>query len=89
MSDATMTVTVRDRAAEARYWGRGLGGVILRTVTIAASCPRCGGPRGKPRVVRGCEDGEYYWVHTWDNPCGHVDDYPAVLAEARANGGSE
>ena len=88
MSDVTMTVTVRDRAAEARYWGRGLGGVILRTVTIAASCPRCGGPRGKPRVVRGCEDGEYYWVHTWDNPCGHIDHYRAVLAEAQESGGA-
>lgn len=81
--DLTMTVTVRDTDAES--WGHGLTRPITRTVTISAFCPQpgCGQRRGEPRGANLCEDGAYYWVQQWDNPCGHVDYYPNVLAEAR------
>lgn len=81
--DPRMTVRVRDNAAEARAWGRGPGGVILRTVTVGTSCPRCGGPRGKVRGLNSCSDGEYYHVHVWNNPCGHTDMYDDVVAEGK------
>jgi len=77
----TMTVTVRDRAAEAP-WGYGLTSPKTRTVTISAHCPRCGSQRGEPTGRRECDDGAYYWVQTWTNPCGHVDMYAAVIVEA-------
>ena len=77
----TMTVRVCDRAT-----GRGHADVTVRTVTIPANCPVCGGPRGVDTVYNHhiFEDGEWYVVDRWDNPCGH-DDLPAdVLREARA-----
>lgn len=53
------------------------------TVTLKWSCPKCGGSRGEPRGHNQCEDGEWFHVNVWDNPCGHTDYYKAVLAEAR------
>lgn len=79
----TMTVTVRDRSSEAP-WGQGLTSPVTRKVTISAECPVCGGRRGEPRGLNSCDDGAYYWVQVWDNPCGHVDSYADVVAEARA-----
>ncbi|OHV42158.1 hypothetical protein BBK14_11085 [Parafrankia soli] len=78
----TMQVTVRDRAAEAP-WGSGLTTPITRKITISALCPVCGGRRGEPFGINSCDDGAYYWVQGWNNPCGHRDMYVAVLAEAR------
>lgn len=80
---ATMTVRIRDRAAEAP-WGSGPNRPVIRTVTIAATCPRCGGPRGTPRNLNQHDDGEWYSTHVWDNPCGHVDAYADVAKEADA-----
>ncbi len=54
----------------------------MRRIRIAAHCPIDGRRRGEPRWVRGCEDGEFYRVQAWDNPCGHVDYYEAVVVEA-------
>lgn len=51
-------------------------------MTIAKTCPRCGGSRGDPYCGTVREDGEIYDVHNWDNPCGHIDYYPDVLIEA-------
>lgn len=81
MSNKTITVTVIDRAAMAEAWGTSHYGVILRTVQIADRCPQCGGPRGKPRLHRQCDDGDWYNVSVWDNPCGHRDMYSDVLQE--------
>ncbi|MBB6172229.1 hypothetical protein HNR23_002289 [Nocardiopsis mwathae] len=84
MSDSpTMTVRIRDRAAEAP-WGSGPLRPVTRTVTISATCPRCGGPRGTPRVFNQHDDGEWYATHVWDTPCGHIDSYAAVAKEADA-----
>ena len=79
-----MRVTVNDRAADARNWGHGAPRPVLRTVEIADTCPRCGGPRGGVRGYNGVDDGDHYHVSVWNNPCGHIDYYEAVLAEAEA-----
>jgi hypothetical protein len=73
-----------DRAAQTAAWGRGGGGLVIRTVEIADNCQQCGGPRGPVRGFNGAEDGDYYHVNVWTNPCGHVDFYGPVLAEAAA-----
>ncbi|MFG3510197.1 hypothetical protein ACGF5F_32395 [Streptomyces sp. NPDC047821] len=82
----TMTVRVCDRGT-----GRGYVGVAIRTVTIAATCPQCGGPRGTDTVRNHNfhEDGEWLSVDRWTNPCGHVDMYSAVLREARLKADAE
>jgi hypothetical protein len=83
MSAKTMTVTIRDRSAE-RPWGSGPTNPVTRTVTISALCPRCGGRRGEPTGLNQCDDGAFYWVQVWSNPCGHVDMYADVVVEAKA-----
>jgi hypothetical protein len=70
-----MTVTVMFRDGWTRY---------PVAVEIAGTCPVCGGPRGEPRGHNFYEDGDTFHVNVWDNPCGHVDRYPDVIAEARA-----
>lgn len=82
-----MTVIVRDRAAEAP-WGYGMTRPVTRKVTISAYCqhPGCQARRGRPKNTRQHDDGATYYVHTWDNPCGHVDQYAAVVREARKRG---
>lgn len=79
--DLPETMTVR-----VRYDGDGPGyeGVGILTVTVRALCPQCGGPRGtaiRPHVFRA--DGDTFEVDVWDNPCGHVDMYDAIVREAR------
>lgn len=85
----TLTVRICDRGA-----GRDYVGVTIRTVTIPANCPVCGGPRGVDAdgnaTVRNhnfSEDGDWYSVDRWSNPCGHSDMYADVLREARAYAG--
>jgi hypothetical protein len=75
------TMTVR-----LRHDGDGPGkGVGVLTVTVSTRCPLCGAPRGydtiQPKRFR--HDGETYEVDVWDNPCGHIDLHPHVLAESR------
>jgi hypothetical protein len=53
-----------------------------KTIEISSNCPKCGQPRGKPYNYNFCEDGEWFSVDRWDNPCGHVDYYGDVLREA-------
>lgn len=79
--EGTMTVRVRDRASEAP-WGSGLNRPAIRTVTIPRACPRCGCPRGEARNLNQHDDGEWYSVDIWQNPCGHVDHYADVVREA-------
>ncbi|WP_030236991.1 hypothetical protein [Streptomyces sp. NRRL S-350] len=76
-----MTVRVADRGDGTR----GYVGLEVVTVTIAATCAECGGPRGWDTVRPNwtCEDGAWYGVDTWTNGCGHVDMFAAVLREAR------
>lgn len=78
-----ITVRVRDREAEGP-WGIGRTHPIVRPVTISAYCPSCGRRRGEPRNLNQHEDGAWYASDVWDNPCGHLDTYRAVIAEARS-----
>ncbi|TMR97884.1 hypothetical protein [Nonomuraea basaltis] len=64
-------------------WGVGLTNPVVRSIVISAYCVVCGTPRGMPRQIHQCEDGVHYWPHVWDNPCGHVDMYAAVVKEAK------
>jgi hypothetical protein len=82
MAAETMTVTVRDRSAEAP-WGSGLTDPKTRKIVISAFCPKCGERRGEPEGANQCDDGAYFWVQVWTNPCGHLDRYEDVLAEAK------
>jgi hypothetical protein len=81
----TMTVTIRDRSAEAP-WGVGPTSPVVRTLTISASCPTCSARRGQPSTLRQHDDGCTYYVDVWTNPCGHLDRYEAVVDEARSIG---
>ncbi|TDC00016.1 hypothetical protein E1091_05725 [Micromonospora fluostatini] len=78
----TMTVTIRDPARERALWGHGLTSPVTSEVVIAAHCRTCGERRGKPRGARRCDDGAYFRVDEWSNPCGHIDYYEAVAQEA-------
>ena len=82
---ATLRVRVIDRALQRKLWGTpGYRSIldVLRVVEISATCPRCGGSRGEVRTERSCEDGQWYDVSRWENPCGHLDLYADVLREA-------
>lgn len=79
----TIEVTVRDRSAEAP-WGVGMGRPVVRKVTISALCPKCGGSRGERKGLNQYDDGDHYWVQTWQNNCGHIDAYADVITEAEA-----
>lgn len=52
-------------------------------IEIGDKCPICGGQRGKPHNHHFCEDGEWFDVDKWENPCGHVDKYKDVYFEAQ------
>lgn len=75
-------LTMRVRVVS-RGTGRSYEGVRIHTVTIQNRCPKCLGPRGEATPYRFCEDGAWYTCDRWDNPCGHVDMYGDVLAEAQ------
>lgn len=81
-----MLVTVIDRSTQDKAWGSPQTSIqtYLRTITIADTCPTCGGPRGEPRMARQCDDGEWFNVSRWENPCGHIDRYADVLQEVAA-----
>jgi hypothetical protein len=72
-------VRVIDRSG----WGTSAAYPQIRTVTLTWVCPVCHGPRGIPKEHRFHEDGHWLTCDRWDNPCGHLDLYTAVLAEAR------
>ena len=50
--------------------------------TIPWICRICGGPRGETRGKNFHEDGDSFFCHVWDNPCGHVDKYIDVIRES-------
>lgn len=74
----SMTYRVCDHGS-----GPGYVGVRIETVVVSAECPTCGGPRAQARPSRFHKDGDWYSADRWDNPCGHIDSYAAVLAEFR------
>lgn len=79
---SAVIVTVRDRSSESP-WGSGLLRPVIARVEISANCPKCGAPRGEIKNLNSCDDGAYYSVSVWENPCGHSDPYVDVLKEGR------
>lgn len=73
---ATRTVTIPAREQHDGYYGR--------RVTLRWVCPICGGPRGEPTHGFSYDGSRRLPVDMWTNPCGHVDKYSAVRAEADA-----
>lgn len=59
-------------------------GFYRLTVTLQWVCPRCGGPRGEPFSTHSFDGSRRLGVDGWSNPCGHVDLYADVRAEALA-----
>ncbi len=53
------------------------------TIEISNQCPICGKPRGKPYPYRFREDGQWFVIDKWDNPCGHIDCYSTVFLESK------
>ena len=75
-----MKVTVMYR----NNWFGGNGWTYYpKTVEISNCCPVCGKLRGKPKPYNFCEDGTWYTVDKWINPCGHIDFYKDCLIEAK------
>jgi hypothetical protein len=56
-----------------------------KEIEISDKCPQCGGNRGKPYGFNFYEDGDWFFVNCWKNPCGHVDYYPDVIKEAESS----
>ena len=52
-------------------------------IEIADTCPVCGEKRGVPRPYRFYEDGEWFTVSQWNNPCGHLDNYGDCYRESK------
>lgn len=79
-----MKVKVVDRELQDKLWGNGYRSIhqIIKVIEISDRCPLCGGLRGRPKLERFCENGEFYTVSTWRNPCGHLDRYCDVIQEA-------
>jgi hypothetical protein len=74
----TKTVTIR---ACVEHWGRQKRSVVLKWIF-----PECGGPRGKKiyHDAQSYDGGFWMYVDGWSNPCGHIDTYNDVRAEADA-----
>jgi hypothetical protein len=81
VTPATRTVRVIDRST----WGTSAPYPLIRAVTVAWICPICGGPRGEPQDFPFYENDQALSCDRWQNPCGHVDLYPALLEEAETN----
>lgn len=73
MTDDVMIVTIP--AYETHH------GLYSMTVTISATCPKCGGPRGETYKGFSYDGSLRLVVDCWKNPCGHVDYYEDVRKE--------
>lgn len=61
-------------------------GMYATHVRLRWVCPVCGGQRGEIFNTLSYDGSRRLGVHGWNNPCGHVDYYSAMRAEARTNG---
>lgn len=70
MAEETRTVTIPAREEHE--------GISTLTVTLPWKCLECGGPRGEPFEGLSYDGSRRLHVHSWTNPCGHVEKYSAV-----------
>lgn len=54
------------------------GGMIV----LEWHCPKCGGPRGEVFKTRSYDGSRILDCDGWVNPCGHIDKYADMVAEA-------
>ena len=57
-------------------------GQHLIAVTLRWVCPTCGGSRGQVRPAISYDGWRRLACDGWSNPCGHIDFYADVRAEA-------
>lgn len=55
-------------------------------VIVEWKCPKCGGPRGEVFDTVSYDGSRRLYCDGWRNPCGHVDKYSDMRAEAKSNG---
>jgi hypothetical protein len=53
-------------------------GYYSMTVALPWTCLHCGGPRGEPFDALSFDGSRRLSVHSWLNPCGHVEKYSEV-----------
>jgi len=61
-------------------------GFYSKTVRLYWVCPVCGMPRGELHAAISWDGSRRLDCEGWENPCGHIDKYSAVRAEAAKNG---
>ncbi|WP_301154282.1 Lar family restriction alleviation protein [Metapseudomonas otitidis] len=55
-------------------------GLYSLSVTLLWACLHCGGPRGEPFDSLSFDGSRRLKVHSWSNPCGHIETYAEVRA---------
>lgn len=55
-------------------------GLYSLSVTLQWACLHCGGPRGEPFDSLSFDGSRRLKVHSWSNPCGHIETYAEVRA---------
>lgn len=68
METRIVTITNRDEQG----W---LYRIPTKTINADWHCPVCGEIMGEPHDTMQCEDGEWFSVSRWENPCGHLCTY--------------
>jgi hypothetical protein len=61
-------------------------GLYQTSVKLRWICPKCGKPRGETKIGRSYDGSAVLFCDTWGNPCGHIDKYSDLRAEAATNG---
>lgn len=60
-------------------------GQLKAVIKLEWVCPTCGQERGEINNVRSYDGSLSMVVDGWENPCGHIDKYTALIKEATAN----
>lgn len=67
-------ITIPNRNKEGWFYG-------ITNVKVNWECPICGAIMGEPTLKGYCEDGEFYYVDNWTNPCGHLIRYCDLMPQ--------
>jgi hypothetical protein len=58
-------------------------GHLILHLTLPWKCLHCGGPRGEPFAALSYDGSRRLEVHSWINPCGHVEKYSEIREAIR------